>query len=594
MGTRFLLRLVLPAAKLAQREKEPATVQTAASSLRLPILLSLAFAAGVVPGCTATRSPDAVAEFAAGQVRCGDLRTFAAPRRGEYAGRSASDVVQDFAIRQLLVAEARRTGLDTDPEVARRFRAVRRNLLLESTESSLVGDLSVSDADVLAYYEQQGGGPEQSPRSTARMILRRLPPNAPRSALADEQALLREVVAKFLSGSSFADLAVRYSEHESAARGGAMDSAAVDAMGPEFARVIASLEQGEISDAVRLPQGLALVLLDGLDAAGKAVRFEDVALEMRGRLLQERRAERASAALAEARAAFAASIDDTAIVSTAPGYADLPMARIGEETLTLRDLGLEKRPPFLREAVQHAVDEELLVRLAERRADAATRAELERSRDDLVAKVALERLARSQVPPVREGELMARYATDKSPYSRPEQRVFEVVRVAAESGDLQDARAAAEAIARIWRPGGPIHQRNRAEVWGPITAQELADATSAGIAAAAFGLEVGATSAPLLVEPRSGTDDFGYVLVRVHDIAPEGVMSYDEARERMVDEVQAPRFAAAETRTRTELLQRARLKILPPMFECELGVSAPAAIPGGEEPSAPGFDDQAE
>ena len=188
---------------------------------------------------------------------------------------------------------------------------------------------------------------------------------------------------------------------------------------------------------------------------------------------------------------------------------------------------------------------------------------------------------------------MARYATDKSPYSRPEQRVFEVVYVAAESGNLQEARAAAEAIARIWRPGGPIHQRNRAEVWGPIAAPELAAATSSEVAAAAFALDVGATSVPLLVEPGRGTDGFGYVLVRVHTITPEGVLSYDEAHDRMIDEVEAPRLAAAEARMRIELLQRAQLKILPPMFECELGIAA-AATPGGEAPSAPGLDDQAE
>jgi hypothetical protein len=594
MGTFSPLFFILPAVRLARREKEPASMRIAASFVRLPILLALTLASGLAPGCAAKRSPDAVAEFAAGQVRCADLRTFAAQRRSEFASRTASDVVQDYAVHQLLVAEARRTGLASDPEVAARFRAVRRELLLESSESSLVSDIEVSDADVAAYYEQQGGARGHAARAHTRLILRSLPPNAPRGDLADEQALLRDVVAQFLSGASFADLAVRYSEHESAAQGGALDSAAQEAMGPEFARVIAGLEQGEVSDVVRLPQGLALVLLDGVDAPGAAVPFEDVALEMRGRLLQERRAERAAAALTEARAAFAASIDDTAIVSTAPGYADLPVARIGEETLTLRDLGLEKRPPFLRDAVQRAVDDELLVRLAEQRADERTRAELERRRADLVATIALERLVRSQVPPVREGELMARYATDKSPWSRPEQRVFEVVRVAAESGNLQEARAAADAIARIWRPGGPIHQRNRAEVWGPISAPELADATSAGVAAAAFALDVGATSVPLLVEPGRGIDDFSYVLVRVHTITPEGVLSYDEAYARMVDEVETPRLATAEARMRLELLQRAQLKILPPMFECELGVAAAAATAGGDDPSAPGLDDEAE
>ena len=394
MGMLSPFFFILPAVRLARREQEPASMRTIASSFRLPILLSLTLASGLAPGCAATRSPDAVAEFAAGEVSCSDLRTFAAQRSSEFASRTASDVVQDYAVHQLLVAEARRTGIESDPEVVGRFRAVRRDLLLESSESSLVSDIEVSDAEVAAYHEQLGGELGQAARAHTRLILRSLPPNASRGDLADEQALLRDVVAQFLSGASFADLAARYSEHESAAQGGAIDSAAQEAMGPAFARVVARLEQGEVSDVVRLPQGLALVLLDGVDAPGAAVPFEDVALEMRGRLLQERRAERTAAALTEARAAFAASIDDTAIVSTAPGYADLPVARIGEETLTLRDLGLEKRLPFLRAAVKRAVDEELLVRLAEQRADESTRAELGRRWEDLEATAALERLVR--------------------------------------------------------------------------------------------------------------------------------------------------------------------------------------------------------
>lgn len=545
------------------------------AALRLAVV---PLAAAVAAGCAATRSPDAVAEFASREVTCADLRAFAAAQPAQAGATSGSDLVQEYALHAMLLAEVERGALDADPEVERRFRAARRNLLLESSAAAVAGDVSVSDEEVASFQAAPAAGRDQPARETvARLILRRLPAAPTRAETAAGIALLDDVQARFLSGASFADLAGRYSEHPSAARGGALDTAAAAELGDAFARVLAGLEAGELSEVVRLPQGLALVLKDrSAPAAAAPAAVTEDAFAARARLLLQRRAELTAAAVAEARRRFAVRVDDTAIVSTVDDYADQPVAWIGDEALSLRDLGLEGRPPFLREAVQRALDDELLVRLAAERADPATQATLARLRADTAVEVALERLVRSQVPAVREGEMMALYATDKERFLQPERRVFEVVRIAAESGDLAEAWAAAEAIARIWRPGGPIHQRNRAEVWGPIAAEDLAAATSAELAHAAFALEEGVTSAPLPVEPTADPPTLGYVLLRPQRIDPAGPLPYEEARVLMERDLEAPRLEAARQRVRAELLQRAGLRILPPMFDCEV---APAAGP---------------
>lgn len=552
----------------------------ARTALRLAVV---ALAAAGAAGCAATRSPDAVAEFASREVTCADLRAFAATQPMPAGATSGSDLVQEYVLHALLLAEVERGGLEADPEVERRFRTARRDLLLESSAAAVAGVVSVSDDEVAAFQAATAAGRDTPARETvARLILRRLPESPTRAETAAGVALLDDVQARFLSGASFDELAGRYSEHPSAAHGGAVDAAAAAELGAPFARVLAGLEVGELSDVVRLPQGLALVLKDrSAPAVAAPAAAADDAFAARARLLLQRRAELTAAAVTEARRTFRVRVDDTAIVSTADGYADQPVAWIGDEALSLRELGLENRPPFLREAVQRALDDELLVRLAAERADPATQATLARLRADTAAEVALERLVRSQVPAVREGEMMALYATDKDRFLQPERRVFEVVRIAAESGELAEAWAAAEAIARIWRPGGPIHQRNRAEVWGPITAEDLAAATSAELAHAAFALAEGATSAPLPVEPTADPPTLGYVLLRPQRIDAAGPLPYEEARVPMERDLEAPRLEAARQRVRAELLQRAGLRILPPMFDCAV---TPAPAAGAPEP----------
>ncbi len=554
-----------------------------------PMFLALAVLLG---GCAATRSPDAVAEFGSGSIECDDLRTFARSHRAA-ADDTPSDIVQQFVVEQLLTAEARRTGVDRAPEVTRRLRKARRLQLLEATESSLVEGLDVSDADVEAYYAEHGEELNRPERVRARIILRELPRNASRAAVAGELDRLREIQAMFLSGSSFADLAVRYSQDESAAGGGLLPPFERSEASPELARVIDSLEPGELSDVVRLPQGLALVQLEGVDEA-TSVPFEDVALEMRGRLLRERREERLRESLAEARSLMSAQTDDTAIVSTAPGAVERPVVRFDEGAVTLADLGLEDRPPFLREAVRRAVDEELLLRLAERNAAPSTLEELARLREEIVADVMLDRLVQAQTPPINPNDILARYEQQRDELALPERRIFAVIRIQAERGDLQEARAAAEAIARIWRPDGPMHQRNRAEVWGPISAAELSRTTTEELSRAAFALQTGETTEPLLVE--SGAGNLGYVLLRLHEVLPEGVPPYDEVRDRLADEIREERAGSSRARVRSELLQRSKLKILPPLFACDVHAApAPAAAsiaasPESESPETAGDD----
>lgn len=536
----------------------------------LPLLISVA-ALGY--GCAATRPGNSVAEFASRSVSCVELQAFASKRLTERPAHTASELVEDYVVSQLLAGEARRTGLERDPEFIRKFRLARRNLLLESSEASRARGIEVNDEQVAAYYDDRAEELNRPERIKTRIILRRLPANASRAALNEELGRLRDVQAQFLSGASFADLAVQHSEHDSAAVGGAMQPWVRGEMGDAFERVVGGLEPGEISDVVRLPDGLALVLFEEVLPASD-VPFESVALEMRGRMLQEQRTERANEALEQARALFPSSIDDEAIVSTDPGFATLPVARIGDDVLTLADLGLERRPPFLREAVQRAVDDELLVRVGERNAPAPTRNELARLHDRLVTEIVMQRLVRAQVPALEEAELRQRYAAERERFTQPERRVLEVVRVVAESGNLQEARAAAEAIARIWRPDGPIHQRNRAEVWGPIGSDTLAAATSVELARVAFSLDPGTISPPVLVEPHAGVNELAYALLRLHAIEPAGVQPFEVARDRLIDEIEGPQLAAARGQVRTSLLRQAQLKILPPIFDCPMSMPA--------------------
>lgn len=560
------------------------------------LALLSAFWAG---GCSASRRSDAVGEFAGRSIACDEVRAFASEMAVRPAAIDAPElgheqIFEELVVARMLEAEARRGRLDQTPAFRRRFRQVKQSLLHESIEEDVWADGSV----VAGRQEAESGalpvaGVDDAERIEARMILRRVPADAAAARLRTAAAELRGVQARFLSGVPFAELAAETSEHESAAQGGALVGSAPGDLDPAVARVVARLEPGEISDVVRLPDGFALILRERAVAAGAAsvpapvssVPKVVASLEARARSLAEQRARRREELLTEARGRFRVRFEAEALADTGPDFASIPVAYIDDEPYSLEDLDLRQRPPLLREAVSNAIDDELLARLAEAQAPPLLRAEIEAARRHLLAELAMEALLARRLLVESDAELRRRYDIEIGRFERGEQRVVEVVRVAAEAGNLNEALAAAEAIRRIWRPDGPLHQRTRAEVWGPLTSAELEAHTSVDLARAVFSLTSETVGPPILIPARTGGEPpIGYAVMRLHRVIPAGVVPFAEVREMLLAEAVRGASPSARAEIRARVLEQARAAVLPALFEC--GVRQPLPLEEAVRPSA--------
>lgn len=548
-------------------------------------------------GCAAQRRPEVVGTFVGRPVACSELRGFAAEQQAIAPVAAVpelrpTDLFEAFVVARMLEAEARRGGLERTPAFARRFPPLKHALLRESLEAELDADVALPEPEAAPLDPTAGAefADDGADGFRARLIYRAVGPGAAPGAVRAAAAELDAVQGRFLSGVPFAELAAALSEHDSAGRGGVVTPGELAALSPDLERRATRLEPGEVSEVIRLPNGVALVLREAGRASSPVLRSSDPApmLEDRAQRAADRRAGRREQLLAEARQRFAVRFVAGSLAEVGPEYAGVPVAYIDDEPVSLASLGLEDRPPLLREAVEDAVDEALLVRLAESEATPAQRAAIEAVRRHLLAELAMEDLLRQRLLAGSDAELRRRYDRAPERFERGERRVLEVVRIAAEEGSLEDAYAAAAAIARIWNPEGPMHQRNRAEIWGPLSEDVLAAYTSPEIARTAFALHFGSLSAPLLLASTLGrAPRVEYAVLRLHALEPAGTVSFAEARETLLEE--AVRTAPVTTREsiRARILRQAQLTTAPALLTCPMQpLPIEQAVPLSAPPAA--------
>jgi peptidyl-prolyl cis-trans isomerase C len=136
---------------------------------------------------------------------------------------------------QALLIEAKKTGLDKDPDVQRTMQMA-ADRALESTLLNKVVRPQVTDEAVKARYDQQYAGKPGEQEVHARHIL-----------VADE-ATAKKIIADLKKGADFAALSKQYSKDPSAAQqGGDLGFFKKTDMVPEFADAAFALKDNEIT-----------------------------------------------------------------------------------------------------------------------------------------------------------------------------------------------------------------------------------------------------------------------------------------------------------------------------------------------------------
>lgn len=135
-----------------------------------------------------------------------------------------------------LVAEARRTGLDKDPEVQRQLQAAQDRALQTALLRKEIGP-EVTDEALEARYKKEIAGKPGEEEVHARHIL------------VPDEATAKKIIAELKKGADFAALSKQYSKDPgSAENGGDLGFFKQQDMVPEFAKAAFALQPGQISD----------------------------------------------------------------------------------------------------------------------------------------------------------------------------------------------------------------------------------------------------------------------------------------------------------------------------------------------------------
>jgi len=174
-----------------------------------------------------------------------------------------------------LAAEARKTGLDKDPDVKRQVEAATERALQAAVLQKEVGP-QVTDEAVRARYDREIAGKPGAEEVHARHIL-----------VADE-ATAKTIIAELKKGADFAALSKKYSKDPGAAQqGGDLGFFKKGDMVPEFADTAFALKDKEITQTpVRTQFGWHIIqTLEHRTAAPQS--FEQSREDLRQQMIQE-------------------------------------------------------------------------------------------------------------------------------------------------------------------------------------------------------------------------------------------------------------------------------------------------------------------
>lgn len=162
---------------------------------------------------------------------------------------------------------------------------------------SLSHDLTVPEADLKRYYEENSARYTVAEERRASHILIKAPKDAPKAQREQARTRADALLADLRKNpAAFADMARQHSEDSSAAQGGDLDYFARGAMVRPFEDAVFSMKPGEISEVVETDFGYHLIRLDAT-RGGERQSFDslraEIEAEVRKSLAQRRFAEAA-------------------------------------------------------------------------------------------------------------------------------------------------------------------------------------------------------------------------------------------------------------------------------------------------------------
>ena len=192
-------------------------------------------------------------------------------------GRRA--ILEQIISSKLLLLDARRNLLETEPEFKAELARVKEDLLTNYAISKVVNQVRVSDTDAKAYFDEN---PDQ--------FIGEETVNASH-ILVDNEEKATELLEAIKSGSiSFEDAAKENSSCPSSANGGCLGDFGHGQMVPEFDQACFEMEVGEVRGPVKTQFGYHLIKLNSKSAA-EPIKFSEVCEQIKAQLLNNKQKE---------------------------------------------------------------------------------------------------------------------------------------------------------------------------------------------------------------------------------------------------------------------------------------------------------------
>jgi peptidyl-prolyl cis-trans isomerase C len=174
------------------------------------------------------------------------------------------DFFENYVIsRELLLQEAKKKGIDKDPEMVLKIEDLRRAMIIDALlDEVLKGKNEVSELEILQYYKRNSNRFTEPKEVKIRQIV------------VGSEPALKEVMKRLAAGEPFDKLASTQNPDHLRGEGGSLGYIRRGQLAPVFApfeEVAFSLKnKGDISDVVRTPHGYHLIQLE--DKRGSALR----------------------------------------------------------------------------------------------------------------------------------------------------------------------------------------------------------------------------------------------------------------------------------------------------------------------------------
>ncbi|HTL13032.1 MAG TPA: peptidylprolyl isomerase, partial [Bdellovibrionota bacterium] len=168
---------------------------------------------------------------------------------------SKESVLEDLIKRELGVQEAKKQGLDKDPEIRERMETVLYHALLEKKLGKEFEKINISDAEAQKFYDK-------NPEIRTSHIFISVPADADKKKESEARAKIEEILDKRLGGEKmgFPEAAQRFSEGPSAPMGGDIDYKTRDQLDPAYYAAAVKLGRpGKVSGIVRSQFGFHII-----------------------------------------------------------------------------------------------------------------------------------------------------------------------------------------------------------------------------------------------------------------------------------------------------------------------------------------------